>query len=559
MEKESSSSATTVEAGTGGNEFVNALKTFNVYTENGALTNASTGTPLVDYFAKAGSYKNRQQSEVDADMNNLWNESPLVTLRIIFYLRTVSRKEKGFVETEKVQKGQGVRDEFRKAVIWLSKTHADALYENIHLIPVVGSWKDLWHPSLVTVLDRQKVFALIKRGIEDPYNAGLVAKYLPAIKSGGKISATNTDRLAQNKFAKELARYLKMTPTEYRKFKSDKKYTAHSFQRQMCNGEWDKLRFDRIPGKALFNLINHKGEDGKNAFERHNQIERYTEWLSKQPVAKFTGYVYDLFNAAKVAKTPAEKMTFNKQFDGLIELAKKDQGGISGNVWCALDTSGSMGSIVTGKTSAFDICISLGIYFSTLNTGSFKDQVIMFDNISYPKQLSGTFCDKVEQLTTEKTAWGTTNFDSVIEAIVKLRKERPEIPVADFPDTLIVVSDMQFNPVGGNEQTNYQSAMEKLAAVGLPKMRFIWWFVTAGKGGGFPSTVKDEGVTMIGGFDGSIVTMIIGGATKIVDAKTGVVRQLNAYENMLKALDQEVVRQIKIGATEEKKEEEKKN
>jgi len=539
-------------------EFASALRTFNVYTENGALSHGSTGSQLVDYFAKAGTYRDREQTAVDTDMANIYADSPLVATRIIFYLRAVTRKEKGFVETEKIQKGQGSRDEFRKSIKWLATTHPEVLYTNLHLIPVVGSWKDLWHPYLVNVLKHDQVFALVKRGIDDSYNVGLIAKFLPAIKSSGKLSKENPGRIDQNNFAKSLAKYLKWTPTEYRKFKSNPKYSAHQFQRVMCSGEWDKLRFDRIPGKALFNLLNHKGSDGQNTLERHHQIERYTKWLETQPVAKYTGYVYELFKAAKAATGKlAEQMTFNKQFDGLIQLAQKDDSGISGNVWCALDTSGSMSTAIPGLASvtAFDMCLSLGIYFATLNKGSFHNSVIMFDQVSYMKQLSGTFCDKIKQLTDEKTAWGTTNFESVINEIVNLRKTRPEIPVSDFPETLIVVSDMQFSPVGGNEKTNYQNAMTKLAAVGLPKMRFVWWYVTGGKD--FPSKVEDEGVTMIGGFDGSIITMILGGETKIVDEKTGVVRNYNAYENMLKALDQEVIKEVKIpsGKGEEEKKE----
>jgi len=541
-------------------QFADAMRTFRVYTENGAVTNESSGSNLVNYFALAGNYRNREQTEVDKDLAQIWSESPLVALRMIFYFRIVSRKEKGFVTTEKVQKGQGSRDEFRKSLRWLAKNHPQELYENLHIIPVVGSWKDLWHPSLVGVLDQQKVFALIKKGMDDPYNAGLVAKYLPAIKSSGKISKTNTDRLAQNQFAKSLAKYLKLTPTEYRKYKSNKKYTAHEFQRMMCNGQWDQLKFDRIPGKALFQLVSSKDSSGQNVFERHGQLQRYTTWLSYQPVAKYTGYVYELFVVAKKnTGNLAEAMTYNKQFDGLIELAKKDQGGISGNVWCALDTSGSMMTTVIPNITAYDICLSLGIYFSTLNTGAFHNNVIMFDNTSSIKQLHGTFTEKIQQLVTSTVAWGSTNFESVITEIIRLRKTRPEIPVSDFPETLIVVSDMQFNPVGGNEETNYKNAMKRLSEVGLPNMRFIWWFVT-NNGKNFPSQIKDEGVTMIGGFDGSIVTMLLGGETKVVDKETGKVRQMNAFENMLKALDQEVLKQIKIGGAggdekEEKKEE----
>eukprot|EP01088_Endostelium_zonatum_P016471 TRINITY_DN4465_c0_g1_i2.p1 TRINITY_DN4465_c0_g1~~TRINITY_DN4465_c0_g1_i2.p1 ORF type:complete len:548 (+),score=149.41 TRINITY_DN4465_c0_g1_i2:167-1810(+) len=537
-------------------QFADALRTFNVFTSNGAITNESSGSNLVNYFALAGNYRAREQDLVDADLEKIWAESPLVTLRMIFYFRIVSRKEKGFVTTEKVQKGQGSRDEFRKSLHWLARNHPQELYDNLEIVPVVGSWKDLWHPYLLGTLDQQQVFALIKKGMDDTYNVGLLAKYLPAIKSSGKISKDNADRAKQNQFAKSLAKYLKLSPTEYRKFKSNKKYTAHEFQRIMCEGKWDQLKFERVPGKALFQLVSGKGSDGKNVLERHDQIARYTSWIASQPVAKFTGYVYELFVTAKAASKPAEVMTYNKQFDGLIELAKKDEGGISGNVWCALDTSGSMQSAIQGlpKITAYDICLSLGIYFAELNTGAFHNNVIMFDSVSYVKQLSGTFKERITQLTTGRTAWGGTNFESVINEIVNLRTSRPEIPVSDFPQTLIVVSDMQFNPVGGNAQTNYKNAMEKLRKVGLPNMRFIWWFVTQQGTGNFPSTIEDEGVTMIGGFDGSIVTMLLGGETKVVDKVTGKERQMNAYENMLKALDQEVLKEIKISGGEEKKE-----
>eukprot|EP01090_Pellita_catalonica_P016169 TRINITY_DN4565_c0_g1_i2.p1 TRINITY_DN4565_c0_g1~~TRINITY_DN4565_c0_g1_i2.p1 ORF type:complete len:546 (-),score=114.39 TRINITY_DN4565_c0_g1_i2:91-1728(-) len=537
------------------NLFVAALKEFKVYTQNGALSNATSGSLLVDYFAKSGTYRDRKQEEVDADIAKIWTDSPLIALRIIFYNRTISRSTKGFFVSETVQKGQGSRDEFRKALTWLSKNKPDTLYANLWLIPLVGCWKDLWHIDTIKVLDHTKVYDLMKRGIADEYNCGLIAKYLPRIRSKKKVTTERHKLL--NEFARGFCKYMKWTEKEYRKFKANKEYSAHEFQRQMCAGFWDQIDFNRIPGKALFNLISRKGKDKQNALARHGQEQRYTAWLSKKPVAKFTGYVYELFTACKGKTSPIEKMTYNKQFDGIIELAKKDEGGIKGNVWCALDTSGSMGTVVIAqkKVSAYDICISLGIYFAELNEGAFHNHVIMFDAKSYSKALTGTFTDKVEQIKREKTAWGCTNFQSVIDHIVELRKTRPQIPVSDFPETLIVVSDMQFNPVGGNTQTNYQAAMAKLAAVGLPKMKIIWWFVT-GKAD-VPSTIEDEGVTMIGGFDGAVVTNLLGGQTTVVDKETGKVRQLNAMENMLKALNQEILLQLKVADSECPKDEKK--
>ena len=526
------------------NAFLQAVQQYDFFTENGALSHSTTGSALVDYFAKCGTYRDREQEEVNADLNKLWNDSPLIALMIVFYVRNISRKSRGFFTSTEVQKGQGARDEFRKAIVFLATNHPEVLQKNLWLIPVVGCWRDLWHEDLINVLDRTQVYDLVQRGMQDEDMRGLVAKYLPRIRSKGQ---TYTEQhKARNEWARGLCKVMGWSEKEYRQFKSNPAHSAHQFQRVMSAGLWDELDFSKIPGKALFKLVSKRGKDGHTTLERHNQIERYTEWIKAQPVAKFTGYVYELLLAARGPRTTLpEKLTFDRQFDGLIEQARKDRGGLSGNVWCALDTSGSMMAEAAPGVTAFDICVGMGIFFATLNEGAFKDHVIMFDCTSYAKSFKGTFTEKVQQIMGTTTAWGSTNFQSVIDAIVDVRRKNPKVPLSDFPETLLVVSDMQFNAVNGETaQTNYDAAMEKLAAVGLPKINIIWWWVT-GRGKDFPSTLDDEGVTMIGGFDGSVVTLLLGG-DEVIDAETGEKRKPNAYESMLKVLDQEVLRQVKL-------------
>ena len=57
-------------------------------------------------------------------------------------------------------------------------------------------------------------------------------------------------------------------------------------------------------------------------------------------------------------------------------------------VYFLLDTSGSMQCGVA-DTTAYDICISLGVYFSSLNEGAFQDHVIMFDQNALPRHSMG--------------------------------------------------------------------------------------------------------------------------------------------------------------------------
>jgi hypothetical protein len=524
------------------NPFLTAVQQYDTYTENGAVSHSTSGNALLDYFAKAGTFRDRKLSDVFADMGKIWGESPFIATQIVFYLRMVTRNTKGFLETSEVQRGQGVRDEYRKAIHWLAKFHPNQLYPNLWLMPLAGAWKDLWHEDLLGVLRQEAVFELIQRGLNDEYNSALIAKYLPKIRSKSQVFNPRHKKL--NDFALALCAHLGWTQKEYRQFKASG--AAHNFQRLMSEGLWDKINFNAISGKALFQMANHRGKDGKTTIERHNMETRYMDWLATQPTVKFTGYVYELYKSIAPKMSAAQKFTLDKQFDGLIELAKKGDNGIKENVWCALDTSGSMTTSVAGNVTAFDICVSLGLYFSALNEGSFHNNVIMFDNVSRVLQLKGeSFTDKAAQIKSATTAWGGTNFQSVIDEIVRIRKTNPNIALEHYPTTLLVVSDMQFNPVKGSQETNYKNAMKELAKVGLPKMRIIWWWVT-GRKKDFPSTASDEGVTMIGGFDGAIITQIVGGQQTVVDKATGQVRQLNAYENMLKALDQELLQQIKV-------------
>ena len=135
------------------NKFLKAAYQFDTYTENGALSHSTTGSALLDYFSKCGTYRQRKAEEVAADISAIWDESPTLALKIIFYNRLITRQQKGFLATEKVQKGQGNRSEFRQAIAFLARYHSNSFYKNLWLVPVCGTWKDLWHEDLIDVLD----------------------------------------------------------------------------------------------------------------------------------------------------------------------------------------------------------------------------------------------------------------------------------------------------------------------------------------------------------------------------------------------------------------------
>lgn len=519
-------------------------------TDNGAISYASTGKNLLDQFAKSGTARNRDLTTVFAEQSFLWAEDNLTALRFPFYLRMVTRKTHLFDgnTTETVQRGQGAKDEALKRMLWLAYYQPDYFYKNLWLVPIVGSWKDLWTLMYMDndgYLKKEEFYKVIAEGINDTYHKELVKKYLPRIRSNHKCITTWAKKT--NNLAKSFASFVGWNAKQYRIFKSSG--IAHEFQQYICQGLYNKLDFKKIPGRALSLML----KDGGKFLQRHNLYNSYIEWIKTQPVAKFTGYVYELGMQCPTNRTYgpqlslAQKLTIDKQFDGLIKLAKTDNGGIKGNVWALLDTSGSMNQEVRGtKAKCCDIATSLAVYFATLNEGAFHKSVLAFDNTSHLHKLSGTFTEMLMNL--PSVGCGGTNFQGAIDEIIKIRKSNPNIPLTDYPKTLLAISDMQFNKSNNNMETNYESMKRKLYEA-FPKdfvddMKFIWWHVTNSYKD-FPSTIDHPGTYNFSGFDGAIISLLLGGEDTI-DEETGKVISPSMEDLVNKALTQEVLLQINM-------------
>lgn len=83
---------------------------------------------------------------------------------------------------------------------------------------------------------------------------------------------------------------------------------------------------------------------------------------------------------------------------------------------------------------------------------------------------------------------------------------------------------MQFNPSGsyvynGNsiaEKTNFETAVNKLKSVFpdefVKDFKIIWWYVAGGRNlKDFPSTMEHSGTYMFSGFDGAVISFLLGG------------------------------------------------
>jgi hypothetical protein len=216
-----------------------------------------------------------------------------------------------------------------------------------------------------------------------------------------------------------------------------------------------------------------------------------------------------------------------------------------------------MNQPVTGLKDVYcsDIATSLAIFFSSLNTGAFHNKLIMFDTVSTPYDMKGeSFCERVMNL--PSVGCGGTNFQSAVDEIIKIRQQHPEIPLEQYPTTKLVVSDMEFNPSNRwygsprNQETNYEYSKKSLKTVFpeefVDNMKFIWWDCVSRHGiTHFEGKSIEPGCTFLSGFDGSIITTLLG-EDKVIDEKTGKARNLTAEELVEKALTQEILNYIQL-------------
>ena len=497
---------------------------------NGALKLTSTGDPFVDQFGLISQYRQlRPYSSISKDMQELWNIDPMYTLKLLFYIRLITRKVKfsNGTETSKVQKGAGLRHEAFMRMLWLAVNHSDVFYKNLPLFITIGSWKDIiqlmsydlqYHGWNNRVLDFNKMSDFILAGLENPNTCNLVKKFLPTIKAKSKCRTleSQADTIIGKFLAHKLFGDGEFSPKLhsnnsyclYRKLKSSG--TAHEWQQMISRSQFN-IDFSKVHGRALALLVSGK------YLKNHNLEKDYEDWIKKQPVAKFTGFVYELFKGLNLNSPLYKKYTIDKQFENLIQTAKEGSSTESSFI-VARDISGSMSSNVPGLSiSSNDVAKSIALYFSYLLKGKFANSYIEFSHKPILKYWEGNSpTDKY--LKNINYCFGDTNFLGIADLFIEIYKHTS---IEKFPTGLICISDGEFNDSGDNK-TNFQTFKEKLLKAGFPKdyvddFKIVLWDIPnnfyshAEIRPKFESYADAPNFFYMGGFDPAGITFLLGG------------------------------------------------
>lgn len=465
-------------------------------TTNGATTYASTMTKLYDLFAEGAAMRGASDSDCIDLFVEAYNENPTMALKCLFYLRDI-------------RGGQGERRFFRLCIQWLAMRHREEMTHLIRLVPEYGRYDDLF--ELFDTPIEAEMMGYIKH-IIDKNEDHLVYKWMPSINTSSK----NTQERGR-KFAHEFG----MTEREYRKMLSEGRKACHLVETLMSQNEWDKIAFDKLPSRA--------GILYSNAFARREETkERYAAFMSsdKTRVNAGTLYPYDVVAKARevmgydywgrttVSLTDTNRLAANKYWENLTDYFN----GATLNALCVCDTSGSMTHGYNSKIAPIDVAIALSLYTAERAKGPFKDHFISFSSHPTLIETEGVdFCDKVARIYRQNLC-ENTNIEATFNLILNTAR-RNHLSQDELPESLIIVSDMQFDAARGFRWNNDSVAtlMENiehtwnLAGYKMPKL--IFWNVNATSGGGNIPMKDEDGITFVSGASPSIFTSILTGKT----------------------------------------------
>lgn len=452
--------------------FVDELnkETNTAFTANGAVSNQSSLSPLVDFFAKGAAQRPNPDAALEL-FNKAYAEDPLRAVKILFWVRDI-------------RGGSGERKIFRHIFNSLDLSIKKQL---VKFVGEYGRWDDLLEDvdsslELVRYQLRED-----KKALAEGKNISLLAKWMPSGNTGKRA------KVAAEKWAKAL----NMTDRQYRRLLVELRKKLDTLEDKMSNGRWEDIQFDKLPSQAFRKYT--------EAFKRHLP-DQFAEFMKKAEkgevkVNASTLFAYEVYNMVKAGKATEA----NVLWDNLPDYTRGE------NALVIADVSGSM---TGGNPSPMSISVSLALYFADRNRGAFKDYFMTFSERPKLQRVRGTTLrQKMDSI--EDADWGmSTNLEAAFKAILAAAQKSNATP-EEIPSTLYVISDMQFNEcVNDRTATNYQNVKSLFEAAGYKLPHVVFWNCSAW-GGDSPATIFDENTTLISGSSQSNFQHAVQGKTPV--------------------------------------------
>lgn len=462
------------------------------FTENGAVTKATSGSDCLDFFAAAGALRNADELDIIIRFAKAYSEDKDLAMRILFYARDV-------------RGGLGERRLFRVILKWLACNHCESLAKNLHLIAEYGRFDDylvlLDTPADTLVLRYlKKLFYADIDALSRGESVSLLAKWLPSINASSGETV---------KLARRIAKYFGMSFAHYRRALVALRKKIAIIENNLRETDYT-FDYEKVPSCAMFKY--------RRAFIR-NDGDRYSDYLSmvRDGTAKMhTGALapYEIirplferpsfFDSTAGVLTDEEKEAIDTTWRALEDFTGDE------NSLAVIDGSGSM----YRGTNPDPICVamSLGIYFAERNRGHFKNHFITFSESPSLVEIKGSdIAEKVDYCKSFGEV-ANTNIQSVFELIL-FTAVINKLPQSEMPDKIYIISDMEFDRCTVDSSlTNFEYAKKIFAEAGYRLPEVVFWNV-ASRNEQQPVTMNEQGVALVSGCTPRLFSMLSAGVT----------------------------------------------
>ena len=452
-------------------------------TENGAAAYQSTGEHCLDLFSSIGALRGASDEEINKRFRRAYAEDADTAMKILFFGRDI-------------RGGLGERRVFRTILEKLASENPASVRKNIPYVAEYGRFDDLL-ALMGTPCEADAIVYIAEQlnadidALEQGESISLLAKWLPS------VNASNAKTVAN---AKKIARALHISDAEYRKMLTKLRGRIRIIENNLRERDYT-FDYAAQPSNAMYKY--------RKAFLR-NDKERYQEFLNqvKKGAAKMhtgTLFPYDVI-APLVdgwnAFPEDEREALNTTWEALENFTDDE------NALVVMDGSGSMYSSYVSP-SPIAVAMSLAIYFAERNTGAFKNHFITFSGSPRLVEIQGRDIVEKTRFCKGFNEVANTNVQAVFNLLLNTAV-RNNVPQAELPSTLYIISDMEFDRCAENaDLTNFEAAKKNFEAHGYKLPKVVFWNV-ASRNEQHPVTANEQGVVLVSGASPRIFNMLRG-------------------------------------------------
>jgi hypothetical protein len=444
--------------------FANAVRNNvpSARTANGMRANATSGSAVLDFFSEVGSARGKDAS---ASFFSALAEDENLAIRTLLWSRDI-------------REGAGERAQFRSILAKLDNVNPALARRLMYKVPFLGRWDDLF--AYTNYENRRAAFDMIKTALDA--GDALAAKWMPR----------------KGPIAVELTRHFGLTPKQYRKLLVG---LTNVVETAMCAKQWNEINFSHVPSVAS---ARYQKAFGRNASEAYSA---YIAELKKPQSERAVGVK---INAGAVYPHDVVKSVFN----GNAAVADEQWNALPNYVGDArilpmVDVSGSMGSFhyaISGRVQPIEVAVALGLYTSSKNTGAFKDLFLTFSSSPEFVTVTGSLSQRIQKMST--AAWQmSTNLHAAFDRILSVA-QRSRVNPEDMPETLLILSDMQFDSCTSYDDSAMQMIARKYEQAGYAVPKIIFWNLNSGYDN-TPVQFDSRGVCHVSGFSPSVMKAVL--------------------------------------------------